>query len=270
MRVLIALLAGMICLAAGNVRAADSDRLAQVLRISEMIEVLRDEGLAFGADLDADMLDGRGGAFWAARVARVYDEDRMQATVRAALANGMDDVQIAAALAFFNTDLGQQVLSLETSARVAIADPDVEAIARETHASLLGTADGRVAAISRLVEVNDLIERNVATAFNSNYQFMRGLAEGGASDLSDDQITAEIWSQEDEIRSDTEGWLFGFMLMAYNPLSDEDLEAYIAFSGSPAGLALNAALFDGFDVMFRHISRTMGVLVAQASESSEL
>ncbi len=268
---LLALLVGLICIVApGGATAGQADRLAEVLRLDEVIDVLRDEGLAFGADLERDMLGGQGGAFWAAQVERIYDKDRMQDTVRSALANGMSAREIADSIAFFESALGQRIINLETSARRAIADPEIEAIARDTYARLKGGDDPRLAAITRMVEVNDLVERNVAGALNSNFAFLRGMVEGGAEDLSEAEITADVWAQELEIRADTEGWMFGFLLMAYHPLEDAELEAYISYSATPTGRALNAALFDGFDAIFRDISQALGRLVAEASAASDI
>lgn len=270
-RPLTSFLVGLFCLvAAGSTRAGDANDLTQVLRLDEVIGVLRDEGIAFAQDLDRDMLGGQGGAFWAEQVAQVYDPDRMQETLRSALASGMDGDQIEQSLSFFRTDLGQRILSLETSARQAMTDPEIEQIASDTYAALKKSGDERLTTIARFIEVNDLLERNVASTLGASYYFMRGLAEGGANDMSEDQITGDVWSQEDEVRADTELWLYGFLLLAYRPLSDEDLDAYITYSESPAGQALNSALFNGFDGMYLGISHALGVLVAEASASSDL
>ncbi len=60
------------------------------------------------------------------------------------------------------------------------------------------------------------------------------------------------------------------MLLAYRPLSEPELEAYIVFSETDAGQALNGALFDGFDAMYLFISHALGVQVAQAGTYSDL
>lgn len=276
---LLTVLGGLLwLLAADGVRAqdpaltisGDAYELVEVLRLDEVIEVLRAEGLGFGDELDRDMLGGLGGAFWAAQVARVYDRGRMADAVRMALANGMTERQTADTIAFFATRRGQHILSLENSARQAMANDEVEQIARDTYAALKGSDDPRLAAVTRFIEVNDLLERNVAGSLSSSLYFMRGLVDGGASRMSEAEITADIWAQEGETRRDTESWLYGFLLLAYRPLSDADLEAYIDFSATPAGQALNAALFAGFDSMYLGISHALGVLVAEATTSSDL
>jgi hypothetical protein len=261
---------GLVGLVAPVSADPDARALADLLRMDEMIAVMQEEGVAFGLDLDRDMLDGQGGAYWADEVSRIYSQDRMVGAVQDALANSMDGPQRAKAAAFFGTALGQRILTLETSARVAMANVDVEEIARANFEMLDGSNDSRLQAITRFVTFNDLLERNVAGALSANYYFMVGLVEGGASKMGDEDIVAEVWSQEQETRDDTKGWLYGFLLMAYQPLSDADLQAYIDFSETPSGQALNAALFEGFDVGYRDISYDLGISVARFSGSRDL
>jgi Uncharacterized protein conserved in bacteria (DUF2059) len=264
------LLIGLIVTIASPVAASQADRLADILRIGEVIDVMRDEGRAFGTELNNDMLGGQGGAVWAAQIERIYDRDVMENAVRRALSDRMDSDDIARSIAFYDTPLGQRILTLETTARQAMADGTVEEIARATFRELKQEGDPRFDRITRFVEINDLLERNVTGALNASYHFMRGLAEGGSVTMSESDMTADVWSQEDETRSDTESWLYGFLIMAYGPLSDDDFEAYIEFSETDAGQILNAALFDGFDEMYLDISHALGLMVARALETSDL
>lgn len=263
-------LAGFVGMATPVNAAPDAQTLYDVMRLDEVIAVMRDEGLAYGVEMDRDMLDGQGGVFWTRQVARIYEPARMADLVLVALNKGLSDAQTADCVAFFDTKLGQRILSLETSARVAMADAEVEQFARDTYASLKGSDDPRLATVTRFVTMNDLLERNVSGSMTASYAFLRGLVDGGASKLSDSEISADVWSQEAETRADTESWLYGFLLMAYQPLSDADLDAYLAFSATPSGQALNAALFDGFDAGYRDISHALGLLIAEAASYSEL
>lgn len=254
-----------------SVRADEAaQRLAATLQLDEVITVLRDEGIAHGRELDQDMLGGTGGDYWRRQVERIHDRDRMRAAMVRAFRDGMSEAEIAGSIAFFDTDTGQTILALETSARRAIADPQVEAIARASYDELRGSDDPHFAAVARFVEVNDLLERNVAGVMSATYRFYRGMADGGALDLDEGSILADVWSGEAETRADTESWLYGFLLMAYRPLDADAMAAYNAFSETPAGRALNAALFDGFDALYGDISYGLGRAVAQAMSGSEL
>ena len=50
--------------------------------------------------------------------------------------------------------------------------------------------------------------------------------------------------------------------MAYRPLSDAELTAYVEFSQSPEGQLLNRALFATFDKVFAVVSRDLGTAAA--------
>ncbi len=267
---MLGVLAALVTLAAPVSANADALELSKVLRMDEVLAVMQEEGIAYGIELEADMLEGGGGALWSKQIATIHDPARLSNIVTQALDDGMSDSQIAQAIAFFQTPLGQHIMSLETSARVAMGDDGIEQFARDTYSTLKGTQDPRLRLVTRFVAINDLIELNVKGALESNYYFQRGLVDGGAFDLSEAEITSDIWDQEEETRADTESWVYGYLLMAYGPLSDAELEAYIAYSATDSGQALNAAMFDGFDAGYRTISYELGLLVARASKASDL
>ena len=244
--------------------------LMDALKMAEMMQIVRTEGLDYARDLNADMLDGQGSGFWASQVDRTYDIHRMSETTRAGLANALQGSDMDATLAFFQTPAGERIVALENAARGAMGDDDIEEIARQYYRDLAQDGGNRLDLIRAFVTANDLLERNVSGALTSNYQFFRGLSDGNAFDMSEDEMIAEVWAQEEEIRADTEEWLMGYLLMAYQPLSDEELEAYIAFSRTDAGQALNRGLFDGFNAMYTDISYALGRAVALELAASEL
>ena len=244
--------------------------LMDALKMAEMMQIVRTEGLDYARDLNADMLDGQGSGFWASQVDRIYDIQRMSETTRAGLANALQGSDLDATLAFFQTPAGERIVALENAARGAMGDDDIEEIARQNYRDLAQDGGNRLDLIRAFVTANDLLERNVSGALTSNYQFFRGLSDGNAFDMSEDEMIAEVWAQEEEIRADTEEWLMGYLLMAYQPLSDEELEAYIAFSRTDAGQALNRGLFDGFNAMYTDISYALGRAVALELAASEL
>jgi hypothetical protein len=248
--------------------------LMDALKMADMMQIVRTEGLDYAHELNADMLDGQGSGFWAAQVDKIYDLHRMTETTRAGLADALQGDDLDATLAFFQTATGARIVALENAARGAMGDDDVEEIARQNYRDMEqdGEQDGgaRLELIRAFVAANDLLERNVSGALTSNYQFFRGLSDGHAFDMNDDEMIAEVWAQEEEIRSDTDEWLMGYLLMAYQPLSDEELSAYIAFSQTDAGQALNRGLFDGFNAMYTDISYALGRAVALELAASEL
>jgi hypothetical protein len=132
--------------------------------------------------------------------------------------------------------------------------------------------DPRMGLIRRLADAGDLVEMNVAGALTGNLAFLQGLAREGlyGEKVDDEQMMSDVWSQEDQVRTDTETWLFPYLAFAYQPLSDADLEAYIAFSETVAGERLNAALFVAFDGVFQQVSYDLGRAAGRAMQGSDI
>lgn len=241
---------------------AHAEGLLAAFQMPEVIAILRAEGLAYAESLDADLLGGRGGAGWARASARIYDAPRMEARFADLFAAALpaDHDLRAQALDFFASDRGKRLVTLENEARRAMLDDDIDAAARAHALSCREGDDPRIALIARFISVNDYIESNVAGGLNANFAFYLGLRDSGtpAFDLPESEMIANVWAQEEVIRADTEDWLYAYLLMAYQPVLDDDLRAYIAFSETPAGQAVNRALFSAFDTLFNAISRSLG------------
>lgn len=240
--------------------------LSETMRIGEIIDIMREEGLAYGQTLEAEMFPGGGGPRWQGIVGMIYDGEKMRARFDAAfareLANAPEDVgQIAA---FFAAEPGARFLTLELEARRALLDESVEDAAKLAWEDMVAAGDPRVDLLRRFAETNDLIESNVMGALNANLAFYRGMAEAGAfgDDMTEDQMLADVWGQEADVRAETEDWLFPFLALAYQPLTDEELDTYVVFSETPAGQRMNAALFAAFDEVFTAISQDLGRAVA--------
>ncbi|GGL77513.1 DUF2059 domain-containing protein [Wenxinia marina] len=243
----------------------DVDALFEALLLPEVLGVMQQEGVGYGAEVGEDLFESAVSASWSDGVAAIYDAERMEREVRAAFAEALEGEDLAPMIEFFTEGAGRTAVALELSAREAMLDEEVEEAARE--AAALAMADGteRSAQLERFVEANDLVETNVVSAMNSNVAFYLGLMDGGAlpAQLTEDQILADVWGQEPEIRQTTTEWIYSFLGLAYQPLSDEDLEAYTAFSETEPGQTLNRAVFEAFDAPFEAISHDLGRLAAQ-------
>jgi hypothetical protein len=238
----------------------DSAALFQALGMPQIIEVMREEGLGYGETIRADLLQGQGGAGWAATVSDIYDAGDMERQMLAGFGSRLDGVDLDPLFAFFESERGRRIVELEVSARRALLDDEIEEAAEAAAATLAEDRPERHALLGEFVEANDLVESNVMGAMNANYAFFMGLRDGDAfgEDLSEQEILADVWSQEADIRTDTEDWVYSYLALAYDPLSDEDIEAYIALSRTAEGRALNRALFGAFDDLFVDISRRLG------------
>ncbi len=249
-----------------------ADQLLEALGMPEMIEIMREEGLAYGETLAVDMLPGGPSEQWDMAVSAIYDTQTMYEEVRGAFAEAIAGDDIDAMLAFFTSQPGEKIVDLEVSARRALLDDAVEEASKESAAIAMMDETARYLMVKEFVEVNDLIEANVVGSLNSSYAFYTGLIDGGAMPAGVTAETAlqDVWAQEPDVRSDTTEWVYSFLLMAYQPLSDAELEAYIAFSKTEAGQDMSDALFAAFDGMFEDISRGLGLASSRFMISQEL
>ena len=249
-------------------------QLIQTMRIGDMLDVMRMEGLDYGASLEADMFGGDAGAGWQGNLGRIYDVSQMQSQIEDVLLQqfASDPATLTDIEAFFSSDQGQRILMLEVEARRAMLDDAAKEAAELRAAQMTEDRDPRMDLLKRFAEVNDLIEMNVAGAMSSNLAFYQGMADEGAFDnnLTEEQMLADVWAQEPQVRADSEKWLMSFLTLAYEPLADTDLEAYIAFSESASGQRLNTALFAAFDQVFRTISRDLGQAAARQMQGQDI
>ncbi len=250
-------------------RAEDMDRLMTALRFGETIKIMREEGLRYGGEVGQEMLAKAELARWDAIVGQVYDHDTMQNKVTEGFNAALDGVDLAPLLAFFEGP-GIEIVALELAARKSLLDPEIEAATAKLYDQMVKDGDILVERVDVFIDDSDLIERNVTGALNANLVFYTGLADGGALDLPEADMLADIWAQEDDMRTQTETWLRSFLVMAYQPLARDKLEAYIALYQSPAGRDLNRALFVAYDGMYEDLSYQLGLAVALQMQGEDL
>lgn len=251
---------------------APIDTLFRALGLPEIIEIMREEGIEYGTALESDLFGGSGRASWAAVVEGIYDLERMNDTVRNRMDAELAAEDLSTMIAFFMSDRGREIVRLEVAARRALLDESVEAASRDALAAMIADEAPRIGLLEEFAEVSELIDSNVVGALNSNYAFYMGMAESGIfpGEMTEDDILADVWSQEDAIRVETEEWLYSYLALAYQPLSDDDLRTYTAFFRTREGTMLNRAIFAAFDEMFVAVSLALGQGAARFLEGQEL
>ncbi len=256
----------------GEVGAVET--LVETLKIADVIEVMQLEGLSYGAEMEQELFAGQGGASWTAVVGLIYDRPTMQSRFDDAFAEQLTgrEKDLPAMQAFFGADLGQRILALEVEARRSLMDQAVEDAAKALVEDMMAEAAPRIDGLRAFSEANDLIEMNISGALNSNLAFFQGMDEvsGPDPDMTQEDMLMTVWGQEPEIRAETEAWIYPYLSLAYGPLSDEELAAYIAFSKTEPGQVLNAALFGAFEVVFSTISRDLGRAAAKQMMGQDL
>ncbi|WP_201156229.1 hypothetical protein [Rhodobaculum claviforme] len=254
--------------------AQPEQRMAELLRLDEVLEIVREEGLEHGADIGAAVLGPSAGASWRAAVARVHDPEAMRGLMLEGFAEALprDPEALARIESVLASDLGQRVVELELGARRAMLDPGIEDAARDAWAAQAAEGGPRVDTLRRFVEVGDLVERNVTGGLNATLAFYVGLAEGGGAlaEFGEADMLADVQAQESGIRAEVEGWLHAYLALAFAPLPPEDLAAHVDFFDTADGRALNAALFAGFNGMFETLSRRLGQAAGTFAQGEDL
>jgi signal transduction histidine kinase len=247
-------------------RGTMASDLGRLYLLEPLFQIMAAEGLASAGEDAAVPIDPMEQLLWRAELARIYDAPRMQAqfetTIAERLANRSDVEQDA--LDFARSELGARVLQLEVTAREALLDDTVDEMARlalsEARDARPDSSLGqRLALVRERIAVNDLIELNVSLGLNTTLAYYQGmLAEAPDPSFAPDDVLALVWSQEEDIRADIKDWIESYFLLAYQPLSDDDMRAYIDYCASPLGDAFNRVLFAGFDAVFVGISGDVG------------
>lgn len=254
------------------VAQSDVLKLTELLRIPEIMDVMRAEGRTNGDEMAAEMFPGRDTGWFSDQIDAIYDVDWMLETYEAAFSDAMAGADLSEAIVFWESDLGRRIITLELTGRQALLEDAVSERVVDSYHGAVEHDDPRLDLIRRYVVANALIEQNVEGALNSNFAFMAGLAGAGGvgADLTSDQMLRDVWSQEPQIRADTEEWLMSYLFMAYRPLTDQEIEAYIAFSLTDAGQRMNAALFSAFDTMYNDLSYALGEAVGKFSQGEDI
>ena len=248
------------------------DAVFDAIGMPEMIAIMSEEGIDYGEQIATDMFAGNVDPAWSGMVAAIYDPVKITARVKADLAMALQGADTDAIVGFFQTEPGRTIVTLEVSARRAFLDDAVEQTAKENAALAMMDDTPRHRQITAFIDANDLIETNVTAALNSNYAFYMGMLDGGAfpGEMSEQDVLTNVWASESDVRASTTEWVFAFLTLAYQPLSDTDLDAYIAFSQTPAGKDLNRAMFAAFDGVFNDNSRALGLAASRMMGQQEL
>lgn len=256
--------------------SARASELSDSYLLPDLFDIMAEEGRSATLSDPTVPQDAAGRASWERAIGVIYNADRMHDDFVAALEARLDEDTRREALAFARSELGRRVLQLEVSARRALLSEEIDEAARialeEARDAPRSTPQGRaLALVQERIAVNDLIELNVSLGLNTSLAYYNGMAEAGwMAGMAGADLLSLVWAQEGAIRSDVTDWAESYFLLAYQPLSESEMNDYIAHAASPAGDAFNRAMFHAFDEVFVEISRRVGVAMAQQMQQDTL
>lgn len=253
------------CLALPAWSSELSGRLMEVAQIERLLVQLSREAERSAVGVDEDFLDGGGGPVFFDTVRKLNDPERLAPRFETLLMEKLTDQQVEALLLFFDSELGQEIVELEMSAREVMFDEQIE----ESVKQQVGQS-GPPELVVRMMEEGDLVERNVRDSMSSLRQFYLGQIDGGQPDLSKSDVDALLSETEDYVRNDTQIWLESFLTFAYSPLEEEELKTYVELWETQTGKAYDTALFYAFATLFDEIGFATGQLVARMSRVSDI
>lgn len=261
------------CMTSAPVMAAPIDHLMDLMKFPEVIDLLAVEGRSMADDTpDSDL--GVPRYAWDTMITKLYNEEAMHEAFRIELQAAFGATDLEPIVSFYESDLGHKIAKLELDARKAITDDAVLSAAGDMWAEL-DPQSQRAQLIEDYVTVNDLIELNVVGSMNSDIAYFRGFsahAQEGMG-LNETDIMREVWAGEPEARAQVMEWVYGFSALAYQPLDEDEFDAYIAFGKTDAGRALNTAIFAAFDNVYADLARGLGAgtaLLMQTFDGQEL
>ncbi len=251
---------------ATNLTLPETDVFAALLaaaRIEPLLQIVATEGARHGVGLEASLFPGRGGADWRQTVSVIQAPERFVPFLTDAIRNELTPEDAQTVTAFLSSEAGSRVVAREVIARRELLDGEAKA---KQPTGLLKEGDStRAALIEEVIDTLDLVTLNVSGGLNANFAFYRGLGDGGGLQkrLTEREMLAMVWNQEDDVRAATTNWLRGYLTLAYSPLAEEDVRAYLDFARTPPGQRYMAALFQGFGDIFETTSYDLGRAAAR-------
>jgi hypothetical protein len=241
---------------------SDLQTFDDLTRLPEIFDVMRLEGLENDRSLGEELFGNPEDPTWLRALDKVYSTDRMTKIysdeMRVLLA--ADPLLVADVSVFLGSELGKSITGLELEARRTALDPMAMGAAREVYAEILRQDKDRTALIERLVDAADLVDSNVSNALNANVAFARAMAAagnfGGARD--EEALLADVWAREPDIRAAVVDYIYPLMALAYSPLSNDELTAYVNFFESDAGQRYNTVLIRAFEPVMIDLSQQLG------------
>ncbi|MFC6686918.1 DUF2059 domain-containing protein [Jhaorihella thermophila] len=261
-----ALLAAALFLPAAS-RAADRARIEAFLKTTGFDVALDSIALSAG---DAPRLLGiDAGAFgseWTRLTKEVFDTARMRGMALDILEKTLDPDDLAHAVEFYASDLGQRLVAAENDSHMIEDDEAKQEEGRRLVAEMVRTGSGRLELLKRMNKAIDSTGSSVRAIQEIQYRFMLAASAAGVIDLKvdPDELRAMLLRDEPRLRTALQESALAGAAYTYRDFSDADLEAYAEALEDPAMqrvyALLNAVQYEIMANRFEALATRMATL----------
>lgn len=247
----------------------DARTLFDLLAQPEFIQILSDEGHMMASDIAATSFSTSYLEPWNATVADLMDADRIEAVMFDQFVAATAQIDLNPFIDYFQNGYGAQTIAAEIKAREIMSDTALAE--RAIDMAYTQMPMGRFEQIDAFLDAAGYVDQSVALTLTDQFNFAMGLYEGGAIEgLSESDISAMVWQQEDMIRESTVDWFQGYLYLTFSDLSDDAIDDLIAFTQSEHGQTLNRVLLATQGDLFSEINRELGRQAAKFMIQTDL
>lgn len=209
---------------------------------------------------------------WTAAARENFQTEAMFADVTEAMAGGLDAGQMAALEAFYSSPLGLEITAMEVAAQRAEMALQVKTEGADILRGLIAREDPRLEQLTQLIEALAAVETGLAMAESLNHAVLSGMSASGQMPykLSSGQIDAMVAAQRGLMRGAIQEQLFVSMAYSYQTLSDDDLDAYIAFLQTDAGRAFYGRLLASTEAVIGARAHRFGARLMELQATEQL
>ena len=196
-------------------------------------------------------------------IGTAFAADRLAVDAREQMKTLLEPETAKAALAWLDSDLGKRITALEDEAG------KTEGFAERTDAAAELFKKLPQRRIERYVDLAKTLNAGEASAsivINTALATARGALslQTDSPEANVAEIKAQLEQNRPKLVAQLNNEYVVLFAGAYQTLEDKEIDQYLAFSGSPAGVAYNAALSKLLDRVMTHASQESGRLIAEA------
>lgn len=208
-------------------------------------------------------------AAWERAAFLAFDSGVILEQMIAYLSASQDFAAFQGAAAFLDSPLGLRMTALENDAMV---QPNADAEGEAIIATLMAENPARLNILRQMVDDTDLVEMSVASALSMNLAVMSGMKASRLLpyDIDEAQMMALLDERRPVIRTQIERAYLVRAAYTYRNISDDDLNAYLAFLTGPTGRQLYAAINTASTTVLIGRARHFGALMAEFMAASDL